>query len=105
MFNLNNSEPLPLKSQLKTKEKVTMNYDKSATYSISTLTIQKGEQSALDKRGFTIVELIVVMAILGILAFMAIPAYSQIKDKAREVRAMEEIRGLEKSINAFTIDK
>jgi general secretion pathway protein G len=36
---------------------------------------------------------------------MAFPAYGKIKDKVREVRAMEEIRGLEKDINAWTIEK
>jgi len=44
------------------------------------------------------------MAVLGVLALMAIPSYEKIKDRAREVRAMEEIRGLEKSINAYSID-
>jgi general secretion pathway protein G len=58
-----------------------------------------------DDRGFTMVELIVVMAILVVLASMALPAFAKIKDKAREVRAMEEIRGLEKAIGAYSIDK
>jgi len=57
-----------------------------------------------DNRGFTMVELIVVMAILGVLTGMAIPAFSKLKDKAREVRAMEEIRGMEKNISAYVID-
>jgi general secretion pathway protein G len=50
------------------------------------------------------VELIVVVLIIGVLALMAVPAYYQIRVKVQNVRAIEEIRGIEKSVNAWSID-
>jgi general secretion pathway protein G len=88
-----------------TKEKSKMSYDKTATYSIPAFTKRKRALCSLGNRGFTLIELIVVMAILGVLATLAIAAYGAIKDKAREARCMTEIRELEKVINAMAIDK
>jgi general secretion pathway protein G len=62
-------------------------------------------QAALDCRGFTLVELIVVSAILGVLAVMAFPSYSAYMKSVKESRCMAEIRMLEKDIGAYTIDK
>jgi general secretion pathway protein G len=59
----------------------------------------------LDERGITFIELIIVCAILGVLALMAIPNYTKAKDLFRGVRALEEIRGLEKAILATSIEK
>jgi general secretion pathway protein G len=87
-----------------TKEKLPMSYDKSATHSIPALTNRTNLHCTLCDRGFSMVELMFVMAILTALALLAIPALDAIRTKAREVRAMEEIRGLEKSINAYSID-
>lgn len=83
------------------KEKTTMSYDILITRSIPTPASRKGQPG---NRGFTLIELILVMAIIAILAVLAIPGYGKIKDKVREVRAAEEIRGLEKTIAAYTID-
>jgi general secretion pathway protein G len=82
-----------------------MSHDKSATHSTPATAERKGGRNARHNAGFTLVELIIVMAILGLLAGLSIPAFAKIKDKAREVRAMEEIRGLEKGITAYAIER
>lgn len=61
-------------------------------------------QCIANQLGFTFVELLVTCAILAILAFMTFPAYNKIRTRVQTVRAMEEIRGIEKNISAYTVD-
>jgi general secretion pathway protein G len=79
-----------------------MSFKKTDTCSVTAL---KAPWPALDNRGMTLIELILVSAIIGILATMAIPAYSRIQNIARQVRSVEEIRVIEKSVYAVSIDK
>ena len=58
---------------------------------------KKAEQS----QGFTIVELIVVIGVLAVLTVMGMGVYSHFIDKAKNTRAIAEIRGLEKEILQF----
>jgi general secretion pathway protein G len=51
--------------------------------------------------GFTLVELLVVVAIVSLLTLMGTAAYSHFIDKARNTRAIAEIRVLEKEILEF----
>lgn len=51
--------------------------------------------------GFTLVELVTVIAILGILSSIAVPAYSRYIEKARITACIAEIRMLEKGIFAY----
>ena len=48
------------------------------------------------KKGFTIIELVIVIAVIGILAAVLIPTFSNVIDKANATAAMEEAR------NAYT---
>jgi general secretion pathway protein G len=54
--------------------------------------------------GFTLVELIVVSAIIGVLAGLAIPAYNRFIENVKVTRAISEIRGIEKDVYAKFID-
>ena len=45
------------------------------------------------QKGFTLIELMIVVAIIGVLAAIAIPAYSDYTKKARESACMSEFKG------------
>jgi general secretion pathway protein G len=60
---------------------------------------------ASDQQGFTMVELLIVVAVIGVLAAIAIPSFDDFKSKAKCARCMGDIRTIEKEIYAYTIDK
>lgn len=46
----------------------------------------------MNKKGFTIVELVIVIAVIGILAAVLIPTFSSVIDKANASKALQEAR-------------
>ena len=56
--------------------------------------MKKFRQKMAEKAGFTLVELIVVIAILGILAAVAVPAYSGYVTKAHEAADIVTLDGI-----------
>jgi len=52
-------------------------------------------------RGFTLIELIVVLGVLALLTIMGMGVYSHFIDRAKNTRAIAEIRVLEKEILEF----
>ena len=62
------------------------------------------QRLAHDQRGFTIIELLIVMILLGILLAIAGPSYLSFKDKGRKAAAASNLRNVVESMNAYAND-
>ncbi len=60
------------------------------------MTIQKSKQS-----GFTIVELLIVIVVIGILAALVITTFSGIQQKARDTKRQTDVKALHSQLEAF----
>jgi type IV pilus assembly protein PilA len=59
---------------------------------------------ASEESGFTLVELLVVMLIIGLLAAIAIPSFFNQRDKAYDANAKEQARTAETAMETYATD-
>lgn len=57
-----------------------------------------------NQRGFTIVELLIVIVVIGILAVIAIVAYNGVQQRARDSMRTSDVTAVEKALELYKVD-
>ena len=57
-----------------------------------------------NRKGFTLIELLIVVAIIGILAAVAIPQFSQYRQKGYNSAATSDLKNFKTAMEAFFAD-
>ena len=63
------------------------------------------QQNRRQSAGFTLIELMIVMMIIGILAVIAIPRFKASIQRAQEAALKEDLHTMRDAIDSYTMDK
>ena len=62
-------------------------------------------RNATAEQGFTLLELMIVMVVIGLLAAIAIPSYTHNVQRAKEAVLREDLYTMRSAIDSYTVDK
>lgn len=66
---------------------------------------QTSRRGRTGEHGFTLLELMIVMIIIGVLAAIAVPSYLASVRKAKEAVLKEDLHTMRSAIDSYTVDK
>ncbi|GGA62327.1 type II secretion system pseudopilin OxpG [Edaphobacter acidisoli] len=72
---------------------------------VETYTTRTGVADCSHEHGFTLLELMIVMTIIGLLAAIAIPSYVNNVRRAKEAVLREDLHTMREAIDSYTVDK
>ncbi len=67
------------------------------------MTARSMERARISRTGFTILELMIVVSIIGLLAVLAIPAFMKIRQRAQDTAFINNLRQLSASMERYAI--
>ncbi|MFO0700800.1 MAG: prepilin-type N-terminal cleavage/methylation domain-containing protein [Nitrospira sp.] len=83
---------------------MTMKQERESVLAITPYRAGQARRSCLlHADGFTLIEVMLAISIVGVLAALAVPNYMEFVEKARVARAISELHGLAKDIKGFAL--
>ena len=68
-------------------------------------TTRQGRARGSREGGFTLIELMIVMAIIGVLAAIAVPSFVATVRRAKEAALHQDLQTMRDAISSYTVDK
>ena len=69
------------------------------------MTVMKTPASLHNRKGFTLVEIMIVVVIIGLLAAMAIPAFQKVRETSRQKAMVNNLRQVASAGQQYILDK